>query len=231
MTNYRISPSSLSFDWESCKRCFHLTQTNKWKKPWLGGFPSIFRKIDSTMREFYHQQDLADLFPDLPNGIIDTGEVKLTSAPIAIPNRDSTVTFTGELDALVRFDDGTVGVIDFKTSEVKPQYIDLYFRQLMAYAEILENPAYGNAEVVSQIGLIVVTPSRFTQSTYAVIGGNKSATLSMKVTWVEFPKDLVKWRSFLIDLVDLLDGEEPIGKDGCAYCAMQRASLAEEVTR
>lgn len=70
---------------------------------------------------------------------------------------------TGQLDCLVRDEKDEYGVIDFKTSSVAKS-LDIYARQLHAYAYALECPSDASELLpgrVSHMGLVVYEPISF----------------------------------------------------------------------
>ena len=66
MTNYKLSPSSLSIMHE-CPRCFWLTQHKVWKRP-SGIFPSLPSGMDSILKTHFDKfRDKGELPPELCN--------------------------------------------------------------------------------------------------------------------------------------------------------------------
>ncbi len=118
MSNFKLSPSDFAFLWEECPRCFYLKYVEGFKRP-SGAFPSIFTVIDREMRKTFLGQRADAMTPDLPPGTMAYGEKWVQSAPISLPGHHATITIRGKLDAVVAFDDGSFGVIDFKTSDIR----------------------------------------------------------------------------------------------------------------
>jgi len=75
-------------------------------------------------------------------------------------NISSDPNVSGKFDVAAAFDDGTFGVIDFKTTSPADKNIRLYSRQLHAYALALEHPAPGKLGLtpISLIGILAVDP-------------------------------------------------------------------------
>lgn len=211
MTTYRLSPSLLTFEYNNCQRCFWLQAKKIWKKP-SQAFPRVFTTIDRCMRECYHNTDVRLIAPDLPAGVIDTTEQTITAAPVQLPDYNASLVFSGKMDALVRFEDGTIGIIDFKTTETKADQLAFYSRQLHAYRHILLHPQQGPPQITSHMGLLCVTPDR-------MIHGER-ATFEMKLTWKPIAIDDQAWNSFLSGLMQLLEGTEPQAKK-CVWCRLQ----------
>src|SRR5437764_951732 len=108
------------------------------------------------MKNFYSGKRTHEIAEGIPLGVVKLGENWVTSQPIVVPGRSSTCFVKGKFDKVVRFDDGTYGVIDFKTSQRKSDHVPLYSRQLHAYATALENPAPGTLHLapVTRLGLL-----------------------------------------------------------------------------
>lgn len=109
-----------------------------------------------------------------------------------------------QVDALVRFEDGTYGIIDFKTSQAA-KASDTYSRQLHAYARALEDPSE-NSELeqgtVSDMGLVVYTPCEF--HTPATEAGEVKAALTGDLTYVHVERDDAGFERFLGKVLDVL---------------------------
>ena len=172
-------------------------------------FPSIFGKIDRLMREAY--QGESSLGFTGKEGAFDTKEYKIQSTPEVISS-DVTVQFSGRTDCLIKFEDGTKGIMDFKTSEVKEASVALYAPQLYAYRECLD-PAS-----VSRMGLLCASPVK------AISHPNGNKALEMRETWIEIPIDEGYWQDFKSKLFTLLltPFGEVQGKIGCPHCESQK---------
>jgi hypothetical protein len=150
---YKISPSDLTFAWDGCKYCFYLKV--KHGIVLRGVFPGIFGRMANLTSGFYLGRSTQDSSADLPPGIVKLREGYVKSAPISIPSAASQCYINGRFDAVVEFEDGSYGTVDYKTSEAKAEQAAFYSRQLSAYAYALEHPA-ANAlglSPVSRIGL------------------------------------------------------------------------------
>ena len=210
----KLSPSDLTFLWDECKRCFYLKYVHKVTRP-PAPFPSIFSKIDRLMKEYYQGRPTTDLDPTLPAGTMRFGEKWVESLPITIPGHVAQCYIKGKFDTVVAFDDGSFGVVDFKTSEPKAQHVHFYGRQLRAYTYALEHPAAGKFSVspISKLGLLVVAPNAMD-----VTASGQIAYLG-SVTWMEFRRDDTGFMQFLDEVLTLLEQPTPPepGED-CGYC-------------
>lgn len=97
-------------------------------------------------------------------GLLPVTPVCSPSLPPSPPTPwDAVVRQTGQLDCLVRDEKDEYGVIDFKTSSVAKS-LDIYARQLHAYAYALECPSDASELLpgrVSHMGLVVYEPISF----------------------------------------------------------------------
>ena len=210
----KLSPSAPTFLWDECKRCVYLKYVHGITRP-SAPFPSIFSTIDHLMKEYYQGHSTASLDPGLPAGIVKFGEKWVESLPVIFPGHTVQCYIKGKFDTVVAFEDGSYGVVDFKTSEPKASHVPFYGRQLHAYAFALENPAAGKFSLkpISKLGLFVVSPKAMDVTAtgqIAYLGG---------VTWMEINRDDVNFLQFLDKVVTLLEQTKPPeASDTCLYC-------------
>ncbi len=210
----KISPSDLTFLWDECKRCFYLKYVHGIIRP-STPFPSIFGKIDKLMKEYFQGRSTAEIDPTLPLGVVRFGEKWVESVPVIIGSHSTQGYIRGKFDTVVAFDDGTFGVVDFKTSEPKPSHVQFYSRQLHAYVYALEHSAAGKFALspISKLGLLAVFPN--------AMDVNKSGQIAYlgSMTWMEIPRDDDGFMQFLGDVFTLLEQPTPpIAGETCGYC-------------
>jgi CRISPR/Cas system-associated exonuclease Cas4 (RecB family) len=177
--------------------------------------PKIFTLIDSQMKAFYSGKRTEEIAEGAPPGAVIQGEKWVESKPIRFPGRVAACYVKGKFDTLVQFDDGSFGVIDFKTSQRKAEHVQLYSRQLHAYAYALENPASRgfSAAPVSRLGLLVFEPEKYAQSATGYVG------FAGRVSWIEIPRDDESFRRFLEGVVEVLElPEAPAANPDCQWC-------------
>lgn len=113
-----------------------------------------------------------------------------------------------QVDCLVRFDDDTFGIVDFKTSS-SVNSGSTYSRQLHAYTLALENPSL-NSELeqgtVSDMSLIVYSPKEFHTPTQET--GGFTAALTGDLTYLRVPRDDQTFLTFLTKITDVLTRPE-----------------------
>ena len=162
--NYKLSPSDLTFFYEGCKRCFYLKVVHNLPQPSMS-LPSIFSKIASLLKNHYDGKQTSELHVALPPGIVSHGEKNVKSKVIKLPNHKATCFISGRFDIVVSFEDGTYGVIDFKTGNPNSESTHLYSRQLHAYAYALENPDTNALTLspITKMGLLYFYPSSINQ--------------------------------------------------------------------
>lgn len=212
--NWKLSPSDFAFLWEECKRCFYLKVARQFDRP-KTQMPKIFIKIDSMMKQYFAGKSTAEIAPALPSGVVEFGEHWVESRPIVLPNHTSTCFIRGKFDTVVKFEDGSYGVIDFKTSESKSEHAPLYSRQLHAYAYALENAAPGklNLSPVSKLGLLCVEPVQMLNF------GEDAYAYKAEPAWIECPRDDEAFMVFLAEVLDVLDHPEPPKRSAmCPWC-------------
>ena len=177
--NYKLSPSDLTFSYEGCKRCFYQKVVNGIAQPSIP-LPSIFSKIASLLKNHYDGKHTSELHVALPPGTVSHGERYVRSQTIQLPNHDATCYISGRFDIVVSFDDGTYGVIDFKTSNPDTESFGLYIRQLHAYAYALEHPAPSKLTLspVTKLGLLYFYPTSINQQSI------ERLAYEAKITWV-----------------------------------------------
>ena len=76
--------------------------------------PKIFTRIHSLIETWADGKRTELLAPGMPAGIVAHGEKWVESEPIIIPGRQSQCFIRGKFDTVVKLDDQTFGIVDFK---------------------------------------------------------------------------------------------------------------------
>jgi hypothetical protein len=213
-TPIKLSPSDLTFLWDECPRCFYLKYLHGINRP-AAPFPSIFGAIDRLMKAQFAGHPASDLDRSLPPGVVTVTEQWIESLAVILPNHTLSCFLRGKLDAILDFNDGSHGVVDFKTSEPKPAQIPFYSRQLHAYAYALEHPIPGrlSRSPISVLGLYVETPHATLAATTSEI------SFHFRSTWLNVPFQESSFLGFLDKVLALLElPEPPPAGESCAYC-------------
>ncbi len=177
--------------------------------------PKIFGVIDTKMRETLVGERTERLAPQLPGGFVRFGERWVESKPIKLPDRTTSFYIRGKLDAILAFDGGSFGVVDFKTSKPGPSHAEIYFRQLNAYAYSLQHAAIGkfSLEPITRLGLLVFEPELF------IHNGSGSATMAGALSWIEVRQDRERFLAYLSDVLKTLEKiNPPQAAPTCEWC-------------
>lgn len=218
-TSWVLNPSDFAFLWEECKRCFYLKVREKFRRP-SQPMAKIFTVIDAEMKNCFAGKRTENMMPFLPPGVVDVSVSWVQSKPIKLPGRSSSCVIRGKIDTLVRFDDNSFAVIDFKTSSRRADHIHLYGRQLHAYALALEQAAAGhvNLSPIRNLGLLVYEPQKFAKVAVT------DASLSGSLSWIPVERDDKKFFGFLSEILDVLERPAPPAAEGCEWCQYREAS-------
>ena len=210
-TEVRLSPSSLNYEDRRCDRCFaEGLNGEEWPQ---GPFPGIFAKLDSQQRKYFTGRPTTDIDPTLPAGTLHNGG-RVQSAPVTIGKVDFTI--RGNMDALIRFDDGTVGVVDFKSSTATPALGDAYRPQLAAYQWSFSHPASGDVETVSVTGLLVFAPE-------SMVDTSDGRAYLVSTTWIPVEVKDGWFENFLGRIAPLVKSPgKARTKPDCEWCDLRR---------
>lgn len=219
MTQFNLSPSDFGFLWRECRRCYYLKVARKFTRP-SSAFPKIFTQIASIEKKFFDGKSTKEISPLLPPGQVIYGEKQVCSAPITFPGLDGSFYISGRFDNVVRFDDGSYGVIDFKTSSVKEYHIERYSRQLHAYAYCLEHPAENALSLspITKFGICCLEPKR-------MFSQGEEFGFMCEVAWLECPRDDAAFMELLREVLALLlSPDSPAASEKCGFCRYRAAT-------
>jgi len=177
--------------------------------------PSVFTQIANLLKNHYDGKHTAQLHAALPPGVVYLGEKYVKSDIIQLPNHNDTCYISGRFDIVVSFDDGTYGVIDFKTGSPGGESANLYRPQLHAYAYALEHPAPGKLSLspVTKLGLLYFYPDSVSQQSI------ERLAYEAEITWIEIEKDQQRFLKFIDDVLSVLESPEaPEHSPTCQWC-------------
>ena len=212
--NYRLSPSDLTFLYTGCKRCYYLKIAKKLTQPSIP-LPAVFSKIAGLLKDHYTGKHTTELHAALPPGTISHGEKNVRSEIIQSPYHGTTCFISGRFDIVVTFEDGTYGIIDFKTGKPSLESANLYSRQLHAYAYALEHAAPGALTLspVTKMGLLYFYPTSTSQQ------GIERIFYESEITWIEIEKNEPGFLEFIEEILELLESPEaPPPSPTCPWC-------------
>ena len=211
---HKLSPSDLTFTYQGCKRCFYQKVVNGISPPSIP-LPSVFTQIANLLKNHYDGKQTSQLHAALPPGVVYLGEKYVKSDIIQLPNHDDTCYISGRFDIVVSFDDGTYGVIDFKTGSPGSESANLYRPQLQAYAYALEHPAPGKLSLspVTKLGLLYFYPDSVSQQNI------ERLSYDAEITWIEMEKDEEGFLSFIDEVLGILElPGAPEHSPSCQWC-------------
>jgi hypothetical protein len=215
----KLSPSDFAFLWEQCKRCFYLKVVQGIRQPSMP-MAAIFKRLEGLQMKFYDGRRTTDLLPELPPGIIRCGERVVESEPGQVEGQPEWFIY-GKIDSLIEFDDGSWGILDFKTTTVTPEKGQLYGRQLHAYAHAFEHPASaprilkGQApglSPISKLGILCFEPGEL------LLESPGRQAYKGQVQWIEIPRNPEQFLSFVGETLKVLKGQIPAPTPSCDWC-------------
>lgn len=144
-----------------CGRCFWLGLHRD--LPFQMGFPGVFSSIDSFTKNavrshFNREARLPPWFPDI--GPVAGYEPTLSSRKFRSTDPETSVVLTGVPDDIFRLKDGSLHIVDYKTSRFTATQDALrpkYEVQLNSYAWIAEHLGMGSVSGLSLLYLEPVT--------------------------------------------------------------------------
>lgn len=206
-----IAPSDLTFLLQDCLRCFWLKVVAGIPRP-STPMPAVFTRLDRIQRAYFDGKDTSLISPTLPPGRLDCSDLRVLSNPITVGA--SSLRIRGALDGLITFNDGTHGVVDFKTSSPKEANHTRYSNQLHAYATALEHAEWRHqhSPKVTHLGLLCFDPVELR-------GPTPSWIYDIDVTWIPIPRDDPQFNDTLTQVGNLLaQPKPPEPTAGCQWC-------------
>jgi hypothetical protein len=186
-------------------------------------FPKIFTLLDSQTKRFFVGKRTDEIAAGIKPGRVLYGDRWVRSSPIHLPSREIPILLGGRFDTAFAYDDGSFGLIDFKTTDPKNAHVRLYSRQLHCYALAAEHPAPGSLQMapVTQLGLLCVEPVE-------MMGVESDVAYRGTPHWIEVERDDEAFMEFLGGVVALLERPDPPEPaQDCAFCQyLTNGSLA-----
>jgi hypothetical protein len=211
---YKLSPSDLTFLWDECKRCFYLKVVRGFRRPGIP-FPKIFTRIDLLMKDYYLNKPTREISADLPEGIVYTSGKWVESGIIHIAGHSAECYLKGMFDTVLKFENGSYAVVDFKTTEINDEHIPFYSRQLQAYAYALEHaaPTKLSLKPVSRLGLLCFEPRHMDKDEQGRL------TYRGQAAWQECPLDETAFLEQIGEVLGILElADPPEAGEKCEFC-------------
>jgi hypothetical protein len=211
---YKITPSMLTFLWDECRRCFwlHAKGLHRPQMP----FPSVFTRYHEALSRYCLGRCPSELDAALPPGRFLGGELWVKSKPLLLPGHTCRLYIRGRLDHLAQFNDGSWGVVDFKTAAPRSAYSAKYARQLHAYAWALEQPAPDGLHraPISRLGLFCLDPVKVDTQ-----GRGVDIRATLQPHYIDIVRDDAAFEDFLTEVLRLLtQPAPPLSSSGCSCC-------------
>ena len=192
---YLFSPSEFAFGYSGCKRCYYDLKVNNIRINF--GFPSIFSKIDSIQKKFYHNKPSKYLNTNkVPEGIIKTDYAKLHKSEVLYDQKDRAFQLRGKIDAYIDHKD-FFSIIDFKVTNINEKKSLTYMTQLNSYAIMFEKPDQNYLK-------LEITPA-----------------LEMSTQYFEIKRNDELYLKFITDVIDFLEGDIPNLNNDCSLCNLK----------
>ena len=206
-----LSPSDLAFLYDDSPWGFYQKYNQGFKRPPVI-IPKIFTVIDVLTKVCCENKNMKEFDSSFPDAVLTGADQWVKSKPIKNPDfLDYEVIIRGKVDGVLKFEDGTHSVIDFKTCEIQEKTLQKYVRQLSCYSYAMANPNSASdysVEVNDKIGLFIYEPNKFE------ISGDGSANLGGKLKYIEYALDLDEFVEFIKkQVIPLIAGKEPAPKD------------------
>lgn len=227
-------PSDLTWLYNDCPRCFYLKLNHGIKTPRMG-MPAIFRTIDDAIRRYCMEIKRTEaVCPDMPPGEFILGEHWVNTTTYSpMPGHHLRFGFSGKPDTVVRWDDGSYGVLDFKTTSPKPSTVSFYAAQVEMYSRALEQPRNPKEtpplSPISLNGILAWEPLSFNGNSAESIddrfGKAKDITLGSgldlrgRLVWLPVEREKVDLKGILEPVITLLEAKTPPDADPeCSSC-------------
>ena len=210
---YLFSPSEFAFGYSGCKRCYYDLKVNDIRINF--GFPTIFSKIDSIQKKFYHNKPSKYLNTSkVPEGIIKTDYAKLHKSELLYDQKDRAFQLRGKIDAYIDHKD-FFSIIDFKVTNINEKKSLTYMTQLNSYAIMFEKPDqnYLKLNPVKNLGIFCFEPENLTLK--------NTPALEMSTQYFEIKRNDDLYLKFITDIIDFLEGDIPGLNNECSLCNLK----------
>ena len=242
MERLKFSPSGLTYI--NCKRCFYLSYN--YGINYSSGFPGVFSTFDITHKNRFQDLSTKEMFSNLPDGkfykTVNSVEAKSRKKnnesqfkEMELPsfirsdtlkdNKSREFFLAGKPDLVVKFDDGTYGILDFKTTS-EDDKTQAYKHQLEAYAQIFEKPgATGVAKTprlfpISYMGLMQFTPKEIFEH------NDMNYKQNFNINHYKLKRNTEEFYVHVTSLIDIILEEKiPTFNNRCSICVDTQKNL------
>ena len=217
MATYRISPTDLVYLWNQCRFCFTDVVKNGLQLP--RSFSPHFTSADRAVRTALADLEIVDCGVGPRFRIIAQG-LWVESQPIPFPEHGLSLSFFGQLDALVVTEHDEVFVVDYKTTTLDDTALSKFRRQLSCYVTAIERPkaaSHSLPKYVDGMALLIFDPA-----TFALNPKTKNCGLYGRTRWLELPRRDDLFDAFLTTVAATLAAPEPPQSlASCGICRLR----------
>jgi CRISPR/Cas system-associated exonuclease Cas4 (RecB family) len=218
---YKLSPRRVNLFME-CERCFWLRVNQGVKRP-TGPFPSLPGGMDDMIKTYFDKfRSRGEQPPELDEAEVDAiplqdtdflAKARKWQTEPKYHDEANDVLLRGGVDDLLRREDGSIIVLDYKTRGYPPkdEVPDYYARQVNLYNLILRENGYDTADH----GLLLYYYPDQIQDTGEVLFENEVK---------QVPVDIEAARKFLRDAAETLNGSIPDHNPDCDFCDWNAAT-------
>lgn len=219
-----LAPSDLSYLYDRCPRCYWL-KLRGLKAPG-DQMPGVFRDIDRAQKSGISLDAIRLL--GIPAAEFIPRE-KVTSDPAEYGG--VLLSISGFTDRRVRLDDGTVGILDYKTSHPRPDSMARFWRAMSAYQHGVEHCP--TPEQVTLLALVVFSPLKFQLRQ----GASVQAYYMGDLLRIDIEQDRAKFEKLLEGVGKMLSSDEMPPSGSCDVCrhadavvGMRMNKLLDQIT-
>ena len=217
--NYTIKPDGKDAGYftpsamykSKCPRCFWLKYWHKFSLP---ANLSLQIKLAKIQENFLDGIDSSVIDEKLPAGKIKLYKGKKYSRKILVDGVPSRFHFQGELDLLIEYTDGKLGIIDAKASlkADEESLVDDYLNQLHSYLFMLECPRDDQPLQISTLGVIQWQVSGSIETSSQPFG------FTVNQRYIPFPINRQGFEKYCSSIIKIIEGDFPDQMPGCYDC-------------
>lgn len=214
-----LAPSDLDYAPLKCKRCFYLKKKEKLSP---GGFPPpVFSNFDVVQKDYFKKLNTKDLTNDLPDGrFLQQNELpgRIVSSELEDLKKRKFI-LGGTPDIVIKFNDNSYGILDFKTTNLSDTKSANYKYQLEAYAQIFTYPGMTKSkktpklEPITHIGILQFFPKNISSHR------ENKANLEMQMSYSPLKRNVDNFYEHITFVMDILNSDQvPELTNECELC-------------
>jgi hypothetical protein len=208
---------------DACPRCFWLQANLGFKAPWAI-FPGVFQHLDGYTKK------VTETWMKLHPGTVPPWLTQVPAGSTQLPcphwskfsfkDPVTGITLRGTPDERFMLPDGTVAILDYKTSSYTPKKADtllpLYSAQLSGYAWLTENLEQRKTSVTCLVYNSPPDPKAVTPTQSEILDDG----FTMRFSAISLTVDIGPWQipALLQKAAGILNGPVPGGRCGCKNC-------------